>query len=358
MKRLRIEVLRFLEARDLLLGIGLVDVLWHQAAEDVEVWSALLAADFGAGPKAASRLKYARYTHSHCYAVHFTEQSLRLYRLPSMTQYHSIPVHHQLYKAAASMPAICYLKSASLLFSGGRLCNESYNTVLELQATDGTFVLRPSMLERRYGHGTIQSSGAVFCFGGGTDPLVGHAANTAEQFSLATSSWRGLPHMLSHRMLFSPAKRHKKIYLLGGCWTRNCELFDVENERFEALAVSIPFKSAPCCSISIENELYLFTNSGLWKCQFPLSSGFSHVLDFDEDEIPYSFTAAIRVKGSVYLYGDNSTVHAYSLQDCRLDRVLEPAVHANTDETEEMTESPDIVYRQEVAFSPKTRDLG
>lgn len=359
MRRLRLEILRFLEARDLLLGIGLADFHWHESSEEEEVWRGLLAADFGENPKAASRFAYQKVWRSRCYAVQMCKPCLQLYRLPSMSLICSIPAKPTRDRGSDDLFGICYLRSGSLLISGGRDRCVSFKQVFEVNLQENALIPLNDMCSERYGHGTVQVGRDVYCFGGSTDPLVGHANSTAEKYNLDTGNWTCLPNMLSHRMLFAPAKLHKKVYIIGGCWTRHSELYDALEGSFHALTLSNPFSISPCCSIAISGSLYLFGESGVWQWTFasnePLLTQFA---SFSEEEsLPFGFLASVRVRKQVFLYGGDQSVYQFSLDDGSIRIALEFA-SSNCEYAEEETDYfTRETHMKEGKFSVKTRDF-
>lgn len=327
MRRLRLEILRFLEAWDLLLGISLADSHWHESSEDEEVWRGLLAVDFGEDYKAASRFGYEKVWRSRCYAVQRRKPYIEVYRLPSLSPICTIPVEQASNRSSDDLYGICYLHSGSLLISGGRDRCISFKQVFEVSLQEQASIQLNDMCSERYGHGTIQVGRDVYCFGGSTDPLVGHANSTAEKYSLDTGDWTCLPNMLSHRMLFAPAKLRKKVYIIGGCWTRNSEIYDTLEGSFHALNLSNPFSVSPCCSIAIYGSLYLFGESGVWQWTFASNEPIlTQLASFSEEEsLPFGFLASVRVRKQVFLYGGDQSVYRFSLEDGSIRQALDCA---------------------------------
>lgn len=316
MRRLRLEVLRFLEARDLLLGIGVADTHWHESSEAEEVWRALLDADFGEVSEAANSWQYQQVWRSRCFAIQMNRPWLRVYRLPAMTLLHSIPMEYMSDEGSGSMSSICYSRSGSLFLSGGRDVNRSFKHAFQLKPQEGALIPLHDMHMARYAHGTIQVENNVYCFGGSGDPLVGHAIRDAEKYSLETGNWTCLPAMHSNRMLFCPAQLHNKVYIIGGCWTCSSEIFDVQSSSFELLEFSSPFGTSPCCTIAIGDTFY-FLSEGSALQWSPLSN--SPPIDLTssscEELMSYGYLAAVRVGKAVFLYGDDQSIYRFSLQD-------------------------------------------
>jgi len=340
MRRLRLEVLRFLEARDLLLGVGLVDSHWHESSGAEEVWRALLAADFDEVPEVANSCKYQQVWRSRSFAIQMNRPWLSVYRLPSMRILCSILMEHMSDEGSGSMSSICYLRSGALFISGGRDAHRSFKQTFQLMPQESDLLPLPDMHMARYAHGTIQVEKDVYCFGGSSEPLVGHAIRDAEKYSLETGTWTCLPTMHSNRMLFCPAQLHNKIYIIGGCWTHNSEIFDVQSSSFESLQLSSPFGTYPCCTVAIGSTFYFF-GGGVAEQWTPTSTSRpTTIATSDEEEsLPFGYLAAVRVGKAVFLYGDDQSIYRFSLEDRSFTLALEFTSTA-VDFEEDMDDSP------------------
>ena len=314
MKRLRIEVLRFLAAHDLLLGIGAAAQSWHEAALSTELWVELLLSDFGVSSRGDPQPLYRAKWEGRKRVGQIRTTDVKIFSTSTGSDAGEVDLQKMMYEVS-SLPGVCYLKSGEMFVSGGKDDRTCYHLVQLFNLTLCTQERLPDMLFVRYAHGVIHVGDSVYCFGGGDDPLFGRAENTAESYSLTTKSWTQLPEMLNHRMMFSPAKHRKRVYLIGGCWTHKCEVFDVAASSYSPLSFMSPLKGPNCC-VKVAGAVLIFGTDEVWKWTTQSSDGPTLLCSTSnyELDLPYFYLCGVRFRDSVFLHGDDQRLLLFSLR--------------------------------------------
>jgi hypothetical protein len=254
--RLRLEILKFLTAKELL-PLSALNQAWHRAIEAEELWLGLLSRAGleawkllkakGFSPKRAYRRLYERYV------AMIRGRELLIYR------YHTVEWEAKQLPVSPTESAILTpLEAGEVLCIGPMQPSDT----CAIQVCSGAM----KMLGRRYEYrdfsGVCKKAQFVYSFAGKDSKLC-------EKLDLGSGQWQGIGQALHSRHAFNPAPYASVIYLASG----NCpsvECFDTELLLFSELKVK-PVLDTSVAAVVFEERLI---GIGLHKaCEWDLRSG-------------------------------------------------------------------------------------
>ena len=258
--RMWLEVLKFLEPRELLLA-ELVCKDWREFSSSDEVWSEHLVED----PPALMRYKEVYHKQlqptflAHIGGVVLTIIDVRTLKERSVRM--QAPFTPTQFGAWVSIPnRVLYCGGVSM---GGRYVAASYL----IQIASLQVQKLPDMYTARAGGGLVYYQGKVFVFGGDNDSRQGRSygdLQACEKYSLQAKNWAHLPNMSSPRRSFTPFRHKEKIYIAGGGGADNhLEIFDIKAEQFTVSPYEIPFSNRLATCLIQGNQLALLSSSAL-----------------------------------------------------------------------------------------------
>lgn len=142
----------------------------------------------------------------------------------------------------SSQSAWIFVDRGKWLFACGRY--PSGGCAYLIDGSTGTVEQQPPMRQRRCEHGLAVFQSSVYVFGGLDSPKY---LKSCEKFNLTGRSWSNLPEMQEARDCFNPCVLHAEIYLVGGRNARFPEVFNLENETFRKLKLTLPRPDMTAC---------------------------------------------------------------------------------------------------------------
>lgn len=253
-RRALLEVLKWVEATDLLRVTAIVSNLWNQLSDCDELWICLCedaGLEVTSSPKASYRgemctvLPVISKTNLCLFAASTKKvRALITFRTPLTENYCN---------AAVILP------ERNLLVCGGN-CSSAY-----LFSSTGVQTVLHSMVNPRTFHSAVYYASTVYVFGGaGSDQ-----AEKLPYQSLATIEtveWQTLSSMIMPRSACSPCIFRTQIYLCGGN-TNTCEAFDIPSEQFSLLRCTLPEQKYGCVAFMTGGELLVLTQNYVTRCR-------------------------------------------------------------------------------------------
>ena len=249
-RRALLEVLKWVEAWDLLQATAVVSGLWSELSACEELWYSLSE---DAGLEVDSSPK-ATYRENICTALPVISQSkLQLFLLFTKKLRPLITFPDPLYDDYCM--AAVLLPGRNLLVCGGR-CNSA-----SLFSLTGTQTELRNMRKTRAFHSALYCGNSVYVFAGAVDDS--RSAEKLQFQSLATiasTAWQELQPMCSHRSACSPCLYAQKVYLCGGN-SKSCEMFNLSSESFYLLPITLPEMKYGCVAFMIKGELVILSEN-------------------------------------------------------------------------------------------------
>lgn len=241
-----LEVLKFLDAKDILLHTSHTSQHWSHLSNSLEIWHFFCESlnispsdilSFQSNPKLAYR--ELAYKPIFNLAIRKDEGQISLY---DCTKERTIVTINC---GIGSTGSAVMITDTQLIFTGGGKSHKK--TCLVTFQPEGV-IDYPEMLDARRYHGSAFVCRTVYVFGGDIEKC-----HSAEKFPLSSKAWTWLPEMSVQRSAFTPCVHKLSIYLCGGN-VPECHLFDCRREVYTQLPLSLP-SNTWCVASYVEGEL-------------------------------------------------------------------------------------------------------
>ena len=255
-----LEVLKLTEEKDVLEHTELVSQTWKLASASHELWLNFIYENRGLecgyrnrGKHGREQYKYLHYLNT-C-LVQVTYEEVQFYHCTTgrIVRVHSLP--EPIYDITNSAQVL--LLDLSLLITGGGADMQEDEHRKAIRIADGRVSSFTTLPTGRRCHGIALYSDSIYLFGG----LSGRSgcSSSSDAFSLTDNQWKPVPDMISSRAKFSPVTFFNRIYLCGGLFTYDSEVFDPETRVYLPLPFSLP-KISDCASVFLTGTLIVLTN--------------------------------------------------------------------------------------------------
>ena len=252
-----LEVLKWTSYLDLC-ALSLVNSLWHKAANSEEVWDLLCKTCGLEGQWSGLKAKTA-----------FRRQIRESRRFMLANEYlRSIDVGKMIWEKPVKLQKCTNFGNLSSLILNppflivtGTADPVTGQSAL-INYTSGSVALLPSMLNPRCNHCSVLFQGSVYVFAGANGREL--YTDTAEKLVLHRAvQWTALARLQCKAGYLSSCRKGTLLYLISGCGTNICQLFDIRREEFSVLAFKMPRSDA--ITRVIEEEGYIYFAQMEWK---------------------------------------------------------------------------------------------
>ena len=229
-RRVWLEVMKWLQPREVLLMVERVCKEWRKLGCEEELWSEYIPAELRTqGQMSREVYRYDLYRPSY---IPFPVES-SIYRIqPAAWTAELILTDSRLdYKDGTRL---FFLHNNDLLISGGWQLSNNFLLSNRLR-TLAPFTEFPTDKSH---HGLAEVSGVVYCFGGNSTEIGGAWTTLAH-----TDQWNYKSDMKVARVNFSPVAVNKLVFLTGGGHP-SIEVYDTLQDSVEDLNISLPLESA------------------------------------------------------------------------------------------------------------------
>jgi len=296
-----LEVQKFSEEREVLHFQEAVSQTWRKAAQSDELWLCFIYEDkrLECGYKCRTKRGREQYKYLHylntC-LVTITYEEIRFYHCPTGRINRVFALPRPIYDIGNSAQVLLW--DLSLLITGGGTdINEEHHRKA-FRLLEGQIHPIANLPIGRRCHGIALWADSVFVFGGleGTSGC----SNSAHEYSFPESLWRPAPSMLNPRARFCPVTYQAQIYLCGGLFTYDSEVFDPAARVYTPLPFSLP-EVSDCACVFHAGSLIIATNGFLahWN---PGEVGISQRRRSDYSCV-YGPMNAVALHNSLYILG-------------------------------------------------------
>ena len=256
-----LEVLKYCEERDALQELETVSSTWRKAVQSDELWLCFIYEDkrLECGYKCRTKrgieqYKYLHYLNTSLVTVSYKD--VRFYHCPTGRITRSFVLPEPILDISNSAQVLLW--DLSLLITGGGTdtCEEHHRRAFRL--LEGQIYPIANLPIGRRCHGIALWSDSVFLFGG----LQGRSgySDTSHEYSFPESLWRPTPNMLAPRARFCTVTYQARIYLCGGLYTYDSEVFDPAARLYTPLPFSLP-EISDCACVFHSGSLVVALNS-------------------------------------------------------------------------------------------------
>lgn len=249
-----LEVMKWLDARDILQAEALVSRAWKDLASTEELWRSLYEDFFHCACETSAQSAYQEDYLAASTILMVRNRTVTLVsvsKLPSANAVRSISLQQD--SGAGDCDAYCLLTGFKVLRFGNHISPE----VQLIDLNTGAITLIAPMSCRRSYPGIIRYQGYIYLFGG--------VGITSEKLNLTNWTWEGIKDNLKASWSSITAARHLTSVFLA--YSNEIEVFSLETELFSVLQVRS--SSGWCYSLCLvdSDELVLLQSNtiGRWR---------------------------------------------------------------------------------------------
>lgn len=296
-----LEVLKFSEEQEVLQAQEAVSQTWRQAAQSDELWLCFIYEDkrLECGYKCRTKRGREQYKYLHylntC-LVTLTYEEIRFFHCPTGRIVRSFALSESIFDISNSAQVLLW--DFSLLITGGGIDIDEEHHRKAFRLLEGRIYPVANLPIGRRCHGISLWADSVFVFGG----LEGRSgcSDSVHEYSFSESLWRSAPSMLNSRARFCPVTYQAQIYLCGGLYTYDSEVFDPATHIYTPLPFSLPEVSDSAC-VFHSGCLIIATNAFLARWT-PGEVGLSKLRRSDHSCV-YGPMNAVALHNSLYILG-------------------------------------------------------
>lgn len=249
MERVRcmLEVLKFLEAKDILSNTSTVSQHWQRLSSSSEIWSNFCEAEgitendmvaYAHAPKLAYRELSSLKVRN---TVIVAQGQLKLFDCRTRQS-----VFTRTTRVSETCSAVM-IRNDRVFFTGGQ---DTEQRAFLYDFPKDQIEEYPNTLDRRRYHGSAYFCSRIYLFGGDFQ-----SSKTAEKCSFHHKRWAKLPQMPVKRSAFTPCIQKRCIYLCGG-HVSTSHVFHIDRETYKALPFKLP-AGLWCVSSFVGDDLIL-----------------------------------------------------------------------------------------------------
>jgi hypothetical protein len=240
-----LEVLKFLEVKDILTITSYVSQHWLRLSNSDEVWNQYCEVEGISAEDMQSCGNCSKFAYETLADLHLHTTVLAV---SGQLKLFDCKVRHFLLTRPIKIPTNCsavMVRNDIVFFTGGR---DAYNRAFLYDFTKDMTEEYPNTLDNRRYHGSARIHRTVYLFGGDCGRCI-----SAEKCSLLRKIWTWLPPMPLPHNAFTPCVRQKSIYLCGGSVSFS-HVFHTATDTYEDLPFKLP-DNCWCVAIFVQEDL-------------------------------------------------------------------------------------------------------